>query len=109
MTIRRMHILAFVALMVLPSISGCEKIKQSSVAGTYVSEKNVKDYLELKADGTFFSQEQTGWGNQTRGMTGKYEIDAGQITLKLESGQAARGKIDGKTIVDNEGIRWTKK
>jgi hypothetical protein len=70
------------------------------VAGVYVSEKNPRDYLELKPDGTFFVQE------GPMGATGKYEVEAAQITLKLDMGIAARGTIEGDTIIDNDGIRW---
>ena len=80
-------------------VGGCGKI---GVAGKYVSEKNQKNYLELKTDGTFFVQE------DSMGMAGKYEIDGDTITLKTDMGLASRGKIEGKTVIDNDGDRWTK-
>jgi len=72
------------------------------VSGKYMNEKNPKDYLELKSDGTFFSQE------GPMGIAGKYVVEGDQITLKTDMGFASRGKIKGKTIIDREGERWTK-
>jgi hypothetical protein len=89
----------FVALMSL-WLTSCSK---SSVYGTYVSEKNAKDYTELKSDGAFFVQQ----GSVS--FSGKYKVDGKNITLTLDSGQAARGKIDGNTIIDDQGIHWTRK
>lgn len=71
-------------------------------AGKYVSEKNSDDFLELKSDGTFTVIE------GRSGFTGKYEIDGDQIILKADIGLAQRGRIEGQTIIDNEGTRWTK-
>ena len=87
-----------VILLVVCLLVGCSK----TVAGKYVNEKNPKDYLELKSDGTFFVQE------GSMGMAGKYEIEGNQITLKTDIGLATRGKIEGKTIIDKDGDRWTK-
>ena len=89
----------FVALMSL-WLTSCSK---SAVYGTYVSENNAKDYTELKSDGTFVAQQ------GSAGFSGKYKIVGKNITLTLESGQAARGRIDGNTIIDNQGIHWTRK
>jgi len=95
--------MAIALVVVVPSMSSCERAKQWSAAGKYVSEKNDKNYLELKADGTFFLQV------RSRGRAGKYEIDGDQITLKTDMGSASRGKIDGNTMIDPDGDRWTKK
>src|SRR6266436_3381452 len=74
----------------------------SGMSGKYVSEKNPKNYVELKSDGTYFLQE------GSMGVTGKYEVEGGQITLKTDMGFASRGNIEGKTIIDKDGDRWTK-
>jgi hypothetical protein len=96
--------LLLAALVVLgAAMSGCSKDKRSAIAGRYVSEKNDKDYIELKTDGTFFIQE------GSMGQTGTYEIDGDQITFKIASGAAARGKIEGRTYINQAGERWTKK
>jgi len=84
--------------------AGCEKAKQMSVAGTYVSELNPKKYRELKADGTFFAQE------EVASLTGTFEIEGSQITLKFTIGTAVRATLDGETMIDSrDGERWTKK
>jgi len=88
-----------VTLVVLFALISCSK---TGVSGKYVNEKNPKDYLELKSDGTFFSQE------GPMGIAGKYEVEGDQITLKTDMGFASRGKIQGKTIIDKDGDRWTK-
>jgi len=74
----------------------------ASVAGKYVSEKNARNYLELKSDGTFYLHE--GFTD----FAGKYEVEGSQITLKTEMGFASRGTIEGKTLIDKDGVRWTK-
>ncbi|HSQ58548.1 MAG TPA: hypothetical protein VLM40_22700 [Gemmata sp.] len=108
-TTRGTAALLLVALVVLgAAISGCSKDKQSpdkqsSIAGKYVSEKNDKDYIELKIDGTFFIQE------GSMGQTGTYEIDGDQVTFKVANGAAARGKMEGKTYINQSGERWTRK
>ena len=78
-----------------------------SAAGKYINEKNANDYLELKADGTFLLQERR--DGQARSVSGKYEIEGTQITLTIGSGQPVRGKLEGKTFVDDGGNRWTKR
>lgn len=68
----------------------------------YVSEKNPKNYLELKSNGNFFMQE----GDKE--VEGKYEVEADQITLKIGPTFEVRGKIHGKTIIFKNGDRYTK-
>ena len=84
--------------VILMAFAGCQN---KGPSGKYISEKNPKDYLELKSDGTFYIQE----GGM--GVTGKYEIEGDQITLKMDMGFASRGRIQGKTIIDKDGDRWT--
>jgi hypothetical protein len=83
-----------------PAVQTTDRV---SAAGKYINEKNANDYIELKADGTFLLQ------GQAHSVSGKYEIEATQITLTLGSGQAVRGKLEGKTFVDDGGLRWTKR
>ena len=75
---------------------------RSSVAGKYISEDNTSNYTELKADGTFLAHQ------GSHDFAGKYEVKGTEITLILNSGQTVRGKIEGKTIINTEGKRWTK-
>ena len=92
------HPLLVLMLVLVTANSACG----NSAAGKYVSEKNPKNYLELKSDGTFFLQE------GSLGVTGKYEIEGSQITFKMDMGLASRGNIEGKTLIDKDGDRWTK-
>jgi hypothetical protein len=75
----------------------------NSVDGTYVSEKNNKDYGELKSDGTFLVQQEAG------NFDGKYMVNGKNIILTLEDGSTISCTIVGNTITDDQGIRWTKK
>lgn len=71
------------------------------VVGTYVSEKNSKYYMELKADGTFFVKDPSGQGH------GEYAVKGSTITLKMRMRQA-RGTIEGNVLIDPDGDRWIK-
>ena len=93
-------IFVVVCLGFILSISACGSF---SAAGKYISEKNANDYLELKADGTFLLQ------GQAHSVSGKYKIEGTNITLILDSGQTAGGKLEGKTFVDDAGNRFTKR
>ena len=88
-----------IALLLTVSLVSCSK----SYVGTYISEKNSKNYMELKSDGSLFVQE------GKMGMSGKYEIEDKTITLKFDIGVSVRGKIDKNVIVDDDGENWVKK
>lgn len=90
-------ILFILTLILLITLFGCAK----TVSGTFVNEKNSKQYLELKSDGTLYLEE-------SGGHTGKYTVDGNTITLDF-GGPAARGTINGDTITDDEGKKWIKK
>ncbi len=78
----------------------CQKADQT---GKYISERDPRNFLELKADGAFILQQ------APMIIAGKYEIAGNQITLKTDTGFNSSGKIVGKnTIIDNDGVRWTK-
>ena len=92
-----------VCLGLILSISACGGVSASGAAGKYISERNANDYLELKTDGTFLLQ------GQAHSVSGKYKIEGKQITLILGPDQTARGKLEGKTFVDDAGNRFTKR
>ena len=92
-----------VCLCLILCISAFGSVSAAGAAGKYISEKNANDYLELKADGTFLLQ------GQGQSVSGRYKIEGTQITLTLGSGQALRGKLEGKTFVDDAGNRFTKR
>jgi len=90
--------LVFLALL-MAFLLACSK----GAAGTYVNQKNKKEYLELRGDGTFFLRE------NGLGVSGRYRVDSGVITLTLEGGLAVQGKIQGNTITDNDGKTWVER
>jgi hypothetical protein len=71
----------------------------SDIPGKYINEKNGSQYLELKPDGNCFLF--TG----SAGVTGTYEVDAGEITL-FTGGSTSKGSIQDGVIIDEEGDRW---
>ena len=73
------------------------------VAGRYVSERDrsPKDYLELRADGSFTLQED---GST---LTGTYKMNGTQVALTA-SGEALQGRIESGVLTDATGNRWTR-
>jgi len=74
----------------------------ASHTGKYVDPRIPSNYLELKSDGSFFARESGGE------FYGTYEIKGGSITLKLPMGLAVTEKINGDTIINNDGSTWVK-
>lgn len=97
--ISRGIVVLVIAIFITIGLSSCS----NQLTGTYISEKNDKHYIELKADGIFFVQESTGTRH------GNYEIEGNVITLKFKDGVAARGKIEGKVLIDPDGDKWIRK
>ena len=89
-------ILLLVALALLAACSG------NKVAGKYISEDNPDDYLELRSDGNFYSQE------EGIGISGSYDVDGNEITLSLAIGLSTKARIEGDVIIDEDGERWVK-
>lgn len=85
-------------LALLGALTGCNQ----SPAGTYFSQSNPTNYLELKEDGTFFMQAKIG-------VHGRYRVDGKRLTIESKSGFAAAGTIQGNTLVDGNGEKWAKK
>ena len=77
---------------------------RGNVAGRYVSERDrsPKDYLELRADGSFTLQED--------GSTsiGTYKMNGTQVALTTASGETLQGKIEAGVLTDAIGNRWTR-
>lgn len=72
-----------------------------SVSGKYLDARNARAYIEFKADGSFFLSQV--FSERVFQQTGNYEVDGGQITLKLQLGQAARGIIEKDKISFEDG------
>lgn len=79
-------------------LAGCGK----SYVGTYISQQHADRYLELKSDGTFFCKD-------SMTMSGTYKMEDQTITLTTPMGMASRGTLDGDTMTDPDGVKWTKK
>lgn len=69
--------------------------------GKYVDEKEPQNFFELKKEGIVIIVQ----GNESK--TGKYLMDGNNVTLILDSGGAAQGKIEGKTFIEKGGGRYT--
>jgi hypothetical protein len=80
------------------------KLVMPGVAGKYISDRVPNRYRELNSDGTFFEKTAAGVG-----VTGKYEIRNDEIRLTLAVGFTVACKFDGKTMIDPDGERWTKR
>src|SRR5215471_17930013 len=77
--------------------------KNKGIAGTYVDDNNKRNYLLLRADGSFFARE------SSAGISGRYRVDDDVITLTLDgSGAATQVKIHGNTLADDAGHSWTR-
>ena len=86
------------ATMLLVSI-GCS---DPSFEGRYIKGKRNGEYIELNKDQTFTLKQ------DNRILSGQYELKGGHIFLQFNDGSTATGKIDDQTLVDPDGIKWTK-
>jgi hypothetical protein len=90
------------SLTITIALTICLLACSKGVAGTYVHQKNTKEYMELREDGTFFVRE------RSMGISGKYRVDGDVLTLMLDAGPSSQGKIHGNTIIDGDGESWVK-
>jgi hypothetical protein len=87
------------ACILIVAMVACSK----NIAGTYVQQRDRKEYLELRADGTIFLRA----GGV--GVSGHYRVDGEVVTLTLDgSGRAIQVKLQGGTLVDDGGQLWVK-
>ncbi len=96
LTIKSIVFLVVTSFFITFALIGCS----NQVAGTYISEINNKNYIELKADGSFFMLD----GN----IHGEYEVKGYQITLIWGGGRFSTGSIDGDILVASDGNKWVK-
>ncbi|HQN18169.1 MAG TPA: hypothetical protein PKV86_03480 [Syntrophobacteraceae bacterium] len=83
---------------------------ESTVSGTYVN-KAEKEYLTLYPDGTFhlkLRKRSPDLDNPFINASGKYKVNGEEITLELQDGGEASGRIQGDRFIDNEGVAWMK-
>lgn len=85
-------------MLALTVIAACNP----SLEGKFVSEKNPRNYRELRPDKTYFVQEEIGT------TSGTYEINADSILFRRGNDLALTSKLHGTTIVDPDGEVWKK-
>lgn len=88
-----------VVVIMLLFVVGCS----SNANGIYYKETDVKSYMELK-DSDLFSVHD----NSKLLVEGEYFIEGKDIKFKFV-GRTSGGKIEDNTIIDADGVRWTKK
>jgi hypothetical protein len=89
------YLVPLISLCVALTIIGCDH------TGKYINEKQPQNYFELKKNGIFIIVQ----GDVSK--SGKYVMDGNNVILTLDSGGTAKGKIEGKTFIDNGGGRFT--
>ena len=72
------------------------------MTGKYISEDNPDDYMELKSNGTFYSEE------EGIGFSGSYDVNGNELTLSLAIGFATKVRIEGDVIIDEDRERWVR-
>ena len=72
------------------------------VTGKYLNAMTSEIYIELKDDGIFYDK----FGK--RSAYGKYVIDGNRVILTWESGKTYEFVIEGKSLINKEGIRLTR-
>lgn len=75
--------------------------KYAQVTGKYFLEKNSSYYLELGPSGTYVLFE----GTQ---VLGTYELSGSDVTLFVARRPTSKAKVDGDSIIDEQGDRWTR-
>ena len=93
------HCVTCITLCALLALFGCNH--SMAHTGKYVNEKEPQNFFELKKNGIFIIVQ----GDVSK--TGTYVIDGNNVTLILDSGGAAQGKIEGKTFIEKGGGRYT--
>lgn len=73
----------------------------NAVVGTYTSETDRQNVIELKPDGSFVARD----GEKT--VAGKYEVRNAQITFRTDSGFASQGTLAAGSI-DRDGELFTR-
>ena len=89
--------LVVISFFITFAFIGCSK----QVVGTYVSEKNDKNFIELKEDGLFFHKDGK--------IHGEYAVEGNEITLVWGGGRYSSVKIEGNVLEDSDGNKWVKK
>ncbi len=83
----------------------------ASVAGIYVNQQNSKEYLTLRADGSFTLKQQKkpyDIEHPYMSIEGSFKLQGDKVILQLKEGAEAEGKIQDNVFVDAEGKPWMK-
>jgi hypothetical protein len=105
MKIKRFALIGLLSILLVSGLAcgGGGGTAGCNICGTYFYEGNHSDYLEIKSDNSFYLS-QTGFS-----YTGTWELKGETIILWLSGfPTGANGLIQGNTIIDNEGLAWTK-
>ena len=94
---------AILLLVGLGVVIGCSSNVEVTI-GKYVRQDDENDYVEIKADGTYFLH------NNEEDITGEWEVRGNDIIFKLEILPGTYAKFAG-TVIDDEihdedGIVW---
>lgn len=90
-----------IALIVLGCLLTSVHSVVASVAGVYIQNHDLKQYLQLSEDGTFLRSDagsRSGW----------YTIDGSHIMFHVEGEQPITIPFDGNTTTTPDGIRFRK-
>lgn len=93
--------LVLAATTIRESASSSGPVDQTGIVGKYVRVGGPSDYLELKADGTFFVQQ------QGKSAAGTFAVNGNVVTLRMAQ-RSETGRIEGTRIVDPQGDVWEK-
>jgi len=91
--------------------SGTSGTSMASAAGTYVNQQNSKEYLTLRADGSFTLKQQKkpyDIEHPYMSIEGSFKLQGDKVILQLKEGAEAEGKIQDNVFVDAEGKPWMK-
>ena len=94
--------------LLLCAFAGCSK-GNKEVSGKYYKEGSQDEYIELRSDGTFVTMEKSRYSGPI-GLHGRYTVNGNELVLEMQTlGLAIRGRLEGETIIDPEGERWSRR
>jgi hypothetical protein len=83
----------------------------ASVAGTYISQRDNKQFITLYPDSTFHIKQRkkpADLDNPFIEISGKYILDGETLKLMLDDGGTASGQLKANTFEDTQGDKWVK-
>lgn len=104
-------ILIAVALMFALTGLSIAAEEQQSIYGIYVSKGDSKEYLSLLSDGSFSLKQRKkppDMNDPFEELRGRYQLSGETLTLELEDGGEATGKLKDNKFEDGDGQVWVK-